>query len=245
MNHARTGTAKAAVTTPIRSRPASRILPVLILEFMSRTVGLGGRVFDRDYSASRQLRHERAAAAAAGAGGAGVTVISHQDLLPFDLVERQGFDAQRFAVPVAKGQIEHLIEIAIVDLSLPADAYEVATHHVVERHRIEVSFQQLYVTIVFAAQFQVRGVAGDRHVSQAKKPVEHDAELFAEYLSIVLFEFVLRRRQVRSNGIVDQIQNQIAGWLAIADVIELLQSAYARLESALAPLPVDIFLGVA
>ena len=88
-------------------------------------------------------------------------------------------------------------------------------------------------------------IAGDRHIGQAVKVIEDNAEIFSKNSFVVLLELLLRRRQVRADRIVDEIQDQIAVRLAIADLIETLQRANARIEGAFAALLVDIFLGIA
>ena len=70
-------------------------------------------------------------------------------------------------------------------------------------------------------------------------------KLFSENSLVVLLEFLLRRRQVRADRIVDEIQDQVAVRLAIADLVETLQRANAGIEGSFAALLIDIFLGVA
>ena len=147
-------------------------------------------------------------------------MIADRDGRVQQLIQRCREDVKRFAVRVAHRQIEHLVEIAVVDGTFPADTYKIAAHDLLEGGGIEASFQQFHIAIIFAAQFEMGGIAGDRHVGQTKKAIEDDAELFAENPLIILFQLCLRRRQVRPYGIVDQIKNQVGVRLTITDFVE-------------------------
>ena len=49
--------------------------------------------------------------------------------------------------------------------------------------------------------------------------IEQDTELLVENSFVVLLQLFLRRRQVRAHGIIDEVQNEIAARLPIADTL--------------------------
>ena len=162
------------------------------------------------------LLNQLAAAAAARPGGAAVAVIADLDRSLSNLIEGQRCDVKPVAGGVKNRHLKHLVEVAVVDRSVPADADQIAAHDLLQGCRIEVAFEQFSVTVVFAAELEMGGVARDRHVGEAIKMIERDAEFFTENLFIILFELVLRWRQMRADGIVNQIQNQIVIGLTVA-----------------------------
>ena len=64
--------------------------------------------------------------------------------------------------------------------------------------------------------------------------IEVDAELLEENSLVILLELFLRRRQVRADRIVDQIEHQAAVRLAVANFVELCN---ARMLRSKVPLP--------
>src|SRR5215472_18205943 len=85
---------------------------------------------------------------------------------------------QRFAVGVPNRRVEHLIEVAVINHSVPTDAYEVAAHHLVEGRSIETAFQKLHVFFVLAAQLEMRLVAGNGCVGKAIEMIELNTKFF-------------------------------------------------------------------
>ena len=166
--------------------------------------------YDKDAGEQQRLLcelNQRAAATAARAGGTGVAVIANDNFSAGDLLNRQRRNVQAVSIIVGHGQIEHLVEIAIVYQAVPADADEIAAHHLFERGPVEAALEEVHVRVVLAAQFKMRRVARDRHVAQTEKLIENDPKLLVKNLFIILFQLFLRRRQVRAHRIVDQIQN--------------------------------------
>lgn len=88
------------------------------------------------------------------------------------------------------------------------------------------------------------GIARNRHIRETEEVIENDAELRAQFLFVLLLELLLRRRQVWTYRIVNEIQQKIATGLTIAEFVQTLQSADTQLEGAFAALPVDVFFGV-
>src|SRR5882757_5587766 len=59
---------------------------------------------------------------------------------------------------------EHLIKIAIVDLTVPANADEAASHEAGDGGGIEMVHEQTHVSVEIAGIVQLMGEARDRHV---------------------------------------------------------------------------------
>src|SRR3954451_14275159 len=91
----------------------------------------------------------------------------------------------------------------------------------------------------------MHSVARDRHIAQAVKVIEDDAEAFFQYPLVVLFELCLWWRKMRIYRVIDQVEKQSAVFMAIADAVEGLQRANAQIESPLTALAVDIFFAIA
>ena len=58
-------------------------------------------------------------------------MVADRNLVPFDLIEGQSLNMERLASVVPDGKIEHLIEVAIINQAVPADADKIATHDLV------------------------------------------------------------------------------------------------------------------
>ena len=57
--------------------------------------------------------------------------------------------------------------------------------------------------------------------------IELDAVFLPQFPFVVLFEFLLRRRQMRFDRIINQVQRQVTLRLAVAQLVENLQRADA------------------
>ena len=101
---------------------------------------------------------------------------------------------ERLAFGIPNRQVQHLVEIAIVDRPFPADTDETSAHHLVEGRGIKTPFQKLHIFSVLAAQFEVRLVTRDRHVAETIEMIELDAEPLQQLPSVILLKFRLRRR---------------------------------------------------
>src|SRR5262245_39001831 len=91
----------------------------------------------------------------------------------------------------------------------------------------------------------MRCIAGNRHITQAIKPIKNDTELFLEKSFVVLLKLMLRRREVRADRIISQIQYQSALRLPVAQLVEDLQRLNAQFKRTLSPLSINVLLRVA
>src|SRR4051794_12799027 len=96
-----------------------------------------------------------AAATAAGAGGGGEAVGAGLDFGVFEVV---GGDVPKVeGVAVAALEVEHLVEVAVVDFALVTDAEGVAAHEAFEGGGVEVVGEEFEVGVELAAGAEVFG----------------------------------------------------------------------------------------
>ena len=122
---------------------------------------------------------ERARATGAGAGGAAETVAGGRDAAARPSGE--GFnvpDCSR-ATRLFQLHVQHLVEIAIVELAVVTDTDQRAAHQAVHRCRIEILLQQIHIGIMLALALQVFLEAVNRHIGDCQQVVKLDPVLFA------------------------------------------------------------------
>ena len=141
-------------------------------------------------------------------------------------------------------QAQLLVEIAIVQPTLPIDADQIAAHDVLKVGVLIVVLQQPQVVGELPFRDQRRAEAVDGHVGQRKQGVESYAELPGEFAFVVRFELCLRGRQAGALGVVDQVEQQTGTLAAVTQRIEFLQRPDAFFEHALAALAVDVVGGI-
>ena len=148
-------------------------------------------------SAARTLRtakrlqalHNRAAAARTRASGATKTVIASHDLPIF---QRIGVDVpQKNRLPIVPLHPELLVEVAVVNLTTPADADRVAAHETLDSRWIERLDQKLHVLIEPIAVAQVSGEPADRKIRKRVKPVEHNSEMLLQLPFVIGLKLIL------------------------------------------------------
>src|SRR5262249_52913724 len=162
-----------------------------------------------------------------------------------DLGRKHTGQVPALARVVFERQIEHLIKTAVENIPPPIDRNQVSAHHVVEIG-IEVrALQQSEVAIELAVGNKDRAETLDRHVGERIELVENNAVALVEHAFVVVFERLLRRRQRRSLGIVDEIEHEPGLRAPIAQPVQDFQAADGRFEHALAALAVDILFEVA
>ena len=111
-------------------------------------------------------------------------------------------------VGVWRGQMDHLVEIAVVDSSLPVDADQRAAHDVRDCLWIEIIYQQLHVGFSFTASLEVVREAVDWEVGQCEELIECDSELVLELGSVLRLQGRLRGREKCSSRVVDEVELQ-------------------------------------
>ena len=155
-----------------------------------------------EYSCARtrlvQNRHDdrnvhsgqSAAAAATVPGGAAVTMVHHGDCLRVEIRIHQ---FTQVLSPVADTGIEteHLVEIAIVDITLPVDADKAAAHDGIQIVILVRLFQCLHVALELPSGQQATAETLDRHIRQREQMIENDAVVVEQDFLVIGFEFGL------------------------------------------------------
>ena len=152
---------------------------------------------------------------------------------------------RRSAAAVAHRHTEHLVEVAVEQITLPVDGDQRTAHDLFEILVAVRRPQPRHVVGKLALGNQRAAEARDRHVGERVEPVEHDAEVLAELALVIGLELRLRRRQRWPLRVVDEVQRQVAAGEAVTQRVEALQSADALVEDAVAALPVDVFHRIA
>ena len=137
-------------------------------------------------------------------------------------------------------QPQHLVEIAVVEPSLPIDAEQRAAHHGVQVGGHAGVLEQLQVGSEPALADEGAAEALDRHVGEHEEVAELDAEVRAQLAPVVGLQRRLRRRQHRPLRVVDQVERQAGARAPVAAGVELPQRGDALVEHAVAALAVDV-----
>src|SRR5713101_896138 len=131
------------------------------------------------------------------AGGAAVAVARDSNCLAFDLRFKQVREVHALAPLMLQREIEHLVEIAVIDIAAPIYRDQATTHDMLQI-AIEMSVsQQIEVALELAFRDQDRAETLDRHVGEGEKPIEDDSVALTEHVLVVGFERLLRGRQDR------------------------------------------------
>src|SRR3990172_3796002 len=172
-------------------------------------------------------------------------MVADQDRVALDHLWRELPDLQRPPMPVSHGEIEHLVEVAVVHGPLPSDTQQVPAHHLVQRGGIKGGLEKVHVPIVLPAHPEEPLKSGNGHVGEAVKVVKDDAKFLVEDSLVVLFETVLGWRQGRPQRIVDQVEPQPCSRHSVAPPVEDLQRTDAQRKRPVSALAVHVLLGVA
>src|SRR4051812_5516178 len=204
-----------------------------------------GRSDAARFAFSLRRLSERAAATRPLTGGASVAVAGNVDRLARELgVEQVGEMCPRVAI-VFERQIQHLVEITIVDIAPPIDGDEISAHHVLEIG-VEMSLaQQIDVAIELALGDKDRAEALNRHVCKRIEPVERDAVTLAEHALVIGLQRLLRRRQRWPLWIIDKIEYKPGFGVAITQFVEASKSAQRTFEHSLATLAIHVVFEIA
>ena len=108
-------------------------------------------------------------------------------------------------------QLEHLVEVAVVERPVPGNRDRVAAHQASDRGRIEGAHEPLHVCLQIAALDEPVQETADRHVRQSEEAVERDAVLPGEPGLPVTLERRLRPWKEGSDRIAHEGQPALAG----------------------------------
>ena len=162
-----------------------------------------------------------------------------------DVALQQVVQVQRFVAVVGDIEAQHLVEVAVVDVTAPVHADQAAAHDLLQVGGVVRLFQGEQIPVQLPLADQCAAETLDGHVAQGVQVVEGDAVLIIKVCLVFLLQFLLPRRQERAQGIIDQVQGKPAAGPAVAQVVEPAQGGNALREHSLAALPVHVLLRVA
>lgn len=169
--------------------------------------------------------------------GASKTVVPDGNGAILDLLQSNIPKKDRFAIlPL---QTELLVEVAVENLTAPADAQRFAAHEAGDRGGIKGLDQKVHVLLELAMVPQPRSKAGYGHVRDRVEMIEINVEMPFQLAFVIGFQFPLVRREKGSVGIVNKIELQRA-IASVADSIQELKCLNTGIEDALTALGVDI-----
>lgn len=115
------------------------------------------------------------------------------------------------------------VKVAIIQLPIPCHVDRVPTHKTVDRSSIERVGQQLHVRHVLSAHEQVISEALNGHVGESKKRREPNAVISEQAFAIGSLEVGLPWRKSRATRVVDQVETERSGGLAVAMTVQHLK----------------------
>lgn len=155
------------------------------------------------------------------------------------------FSIQRFGRPipdvlsvVANGEVEHLVEIAVIERPVPPHTQGVPTHDTRRGRRIERLNERFHVILVIATGNEKIEVAADRQVRDGQEVIEHNVVLIEQFRAVTLFEGRGVGGQEGSGRVVDQIQHQPTPLPTITHCVQATNRVEARRKYAIASLAV-------
>ena len=86
---------------------------------------------------------------------------------------------------------QHLVKIAIIDLSVPTDGNQIAAHDIFSGAHIKIIYQKCHVFFVFIFSEQLIQKSFDRHVGNCEEMVKLDSEEFVQFFFVIEFEILL------------------------------------------------------
>lgn len=89
---------------------------------------------------------------------------------------------------VSNGEIEHLVEIAVVQRAIPTYAQGIPTHDACRCRRIECLDERFHVIFVVAARDKEIEVAADGQIRDGQEVVEQNVVLVEQFCPVALFE---------------------------------------------------------
>ncbi len=152
------------------------------------------------------------------------------ELLEIKIVDMRGWGSHL--------DIQHLIEIAIVDITVPTYRQRIAAHQAVDRGGVEGVYEFLHVFGVIARIQQILEEPADGHIGHSVQIIEIDAVAAFELALKLGFEHRLTGGQEGARGVIHQVEYESAAFEAVAYCIQHLQGAYAIFKDPLAPLGV-------
>jgi hypothetical protein len=170
---------------------------------------------------NESLGRHRPATRASRAGRTAITVVARDDDAVLQ-TDESGWShiADMANRLIGHRQIEHLIEVAIVDAAVPADRERVPAHDAGRRGRIKRVGQALHIALIIPTLEQEFQEAADWHIGNRIEMIEADAIVTQEFSPKLRFNGLLFRRQKCPHRIVHQIQREPASVLTLTHSIK-------------------------
>ena len=165
-------------------------------------------------------------------------MVTRRDLAVIELSRIEVADMGRRTM--VHRQIEHLVEVTVVERAVPTHGDRVATHDAGRGNGVEGVGQSLHILLVVAALQEKLEKSADRHVGDRIEAVELDAMARQEFLSKLCFDRFLPGREKGSDRIAAQVQGEAAIGTAIPECIQALQSLDGFLEYSVTPLRISL-----
>ena len=156
-------------------------------------------------------------------------------------LDRQGVIEQipQMADTALGGQTQLLVEIAVIQMPLPVDTEQLATHHCREIGGVVRFLQQALIVRQATLQLQLTGKALNRHVGQGEQAIEADVQ-GPELAFVIRLQQRLGWRKGWTLRIEHQIQGSFRITAAVPKGIQHPQPLEASFKHPIAPLLVDV-----
>src|SRR5256885_445336 len=146
---------------------------------------------------------DRPTAGRSGACGTAVAVVARRDPAVMELPQIKVANMGRRTM--AHRQIEHLVEVAVVEGAIPTHRDRIAAHDASRGSGVKGVGQPLHVLLVVAALQKKLEKSADRHVGDGIEMVELDAMASPEFFSKLRFGRLLVGREKGSCRIAHQV----------------------------------------
>lgn len=108
---------------------------------------------------------------------------------------------------IADFQVEHLVEVAIIQVAVPTDGERISAHHAFGGGRIEQRDEFRHIRFIISRHQQIIQEATNWHVGNRVEMIEHNAVVLEEFAFVIFLERTLIWRQKRTNRIVDEVKH--------------------------------------
>ena len=123
--------------------------------------------------------------------------------------------------PASRGQVQLLVEIAVIKPALPVDTDQGATHDLLEIAAAMLVLQEAPVGLQLSLGLEPASKTLDRHIGYGVEARKNHPKIGGKHAVVLRLQFGLGRGQGRALGVVDELQIEAAAWLAVAKGIEL------------------------
>ena len=181
---------------------------------------------------------DRPAAGRSSASGTAVAMVAGCDLALMESIQIKVTDMS--GRTMAHRQIEHLVEVAVVERAVPTYRDCISAHDAGRGSGIEGVGQSLHILLIVAALQEKLKKPTDRHVGDRIEVIELDAMASAEFFAKLRFDGFLLGGEKGSDWIADQVQDEAAIGTAIPESIQALQGLDGFFKDAFTPLRIGL-----